>query len=160
MIDDASCKYLLPGDLFYFDTPVMINTVLGSCVSVTMFARCQMLGIISHSMLPGPDVHPGGIANFKYTDSSLLHMADILKGRGIHPEEVEVKVFGGSDMFSVTNAAFSVGQKNIAAALLLLGKMKFKVMAQDTGGQFTRKLYFSTETGIVYVRKISKLQVL
>ncbi|MGE4268309.1 MAG: chemotaxis protein CheD [Deferribacterales bacterium] len=160
MIDDASCKYLLPGDLFYFDTPTMINTVLGSCVSVTMFARHQMLGLICHSMLPGPDVHPGGIVNFKYTDSAIMHMNELLKERGIHHDEVEVKVFGGSDMFAVSNASFSVGQKNISAAVETLEKLHFKISARDTGGQFTRKLYFSTETGIVYVRKISKLQVL
>jgi chemotaxis protein CheD len=161
MFDDTACKYLLPGELVFFDTPSMVNTVLGSCVSVTMFARRQMLGIISHSMLPGQNTAlPGGTENYKFTDVSIRRMDRIIAEYGISRGDVEVKLFGGSDMFSVSNAAFSVGKKNIAAAVSLLEELKYNIMAQDTGGQFTRKLYFSTETGTVYVRKISKLQVL
>ena len=60
-------------------------------------------------------------------------------------------------MFLINNRSSSVGQKNINAVQTILSKLGYKIAAQDTGGQFTRKLYFSTETGIVYVRKISRL---
>jgi len=159
MFDDASCLYLLPGEVYFADSPVMINTVLGSCVSVTMFSRRPTLGLICHAMLPkASEAFKTDENIFKYVDSSLLYMHEIITEHKIPLANVEVKVFGGSDMFTTSAGSASVGQKNIAAAVSMLDKLHYKVAAKDIGGQFTRKLYFSTETGIVYVRKISKLR--
>lgn len=159
MFDDVSCIYLLPGEVYFADSPVMVNTVLGSCVSVTMFCREKQTGMICHSMLPDSrNVFKKDPNLMKYVDCSIIHMHEMFQNRNIPQDELEVKVFGGSDMFSYAGKGETVGVKNIAAAVVMLDKLKYRVTARDIGGQFTRKLYFSTETGIVYVRKISRLQ--
>lgn len=160
MFDDISYKFLLPGEVYYSGKPEMINTVLGSCVSVTMFCRRIGFGMISHSMLPNSkETFKMDDNCMKYIDCSILYMHKQLEDRGIKQSEVEVKIFGGSDMFEYNaNGIPTVGAKNISAAIKNLETFKYFIMAKDIGGQFTRRLYFSTETGIVYMRKISRLQ--
>jgi chemotaxis protein CheD len=159
MFDDASCTYLLPGEIFFSDAPSMVNTVLGSCISVTMFSHVQKIGMICHSMLPDSTaVYKKDQNEFKYVDHSIEHMHMKFSALQICQKEIEVKLFGGSDMFEYKSKDETVGTKNIYSAINVLQKLGYNIKAKDIGGQFTRKLYFSTETGIVYVRKISRLQ--
>jgi len=159
MFNDVSCLYLLPGEVHFSKTPVMVNTVLGSCISVTMFCKEAQTGMICHAMLPNSeDVFKKDENRMKYMDCAVLHMHQTFADIGIKPSQIEVKIFGGSDMFAHTGKSETVGQKNIVSATKCLADLKYKIIAKDIGGQFTRKLYFSTETGIVYVRKISRLQ--
>ncbi|ADD66978.1 CheD, stimulates methylation of MCP protein [Denitrovibrio acetiphilus DSM 12809] len=159
MFDDVSCEYLLPGELYQSSDPIMINTVLGSCISVTMFSRRLSFGMICHSMLPSScDSIKQNENCMRYVDCALLYMNEVFTEKKIIKDEIEVKLFGGSDMFEYNRNVETIGAKNINAAVALLDNLKYTIAAKDIGGQFTRKLYFSTETGIVYVRKISRLQ--
>jgi len=159
MFEDASCEYLLPGEMYQSDVPIMVNTVLGSCIAITMFARSKGFGMICHSMLPcSTEAFRKDDNCMKYVDCCVLHMHNTFTSRLINTTDVEVKIFGGSDMFEYNISTETVGAKNINAAVKILEKFKYNIAAKDIGGQFTRKLYFSTETGIVYVRKISRLQ--
>jgi chemotaxis protein CheD len=94
----------------------------------------------------------------RYVDCAVMYMSDYFTEKGIPRDKTEVKLFGGSDMFSYQGEAPTVGLKNIEAAVNILSKLNYKILSKDVGGQFTRKLYFSTESGTVYVRKISRLQ--
>jgi len=159
MFDDVSCDYLLPGEVFESDGPAMVNTVLGSCISITMFSKAHQFGMICHSMLPNSkEAFKKDDNCMKYVDCSLIYMHEQFEHRKIKQNEIEVKLFGGSDMFEYNRNIETVGAKNIASAVKHLSDLKYNLIAKDVGGQFTRKLYFSTETGIVYVRKISRLQ--
>ncbi len=44
--------YLRPGELHIADHPGIVTTVLGSCVSVTMFSRRREVGAICHGLMP------------------------------------------------------------------------------------------------------------
>jgi chemotaxis protein CheD len=61
-------------------------------------------------------------------------------------------------MFTVAEGDAGVGNRNVTSAMTILKKLGYVITASDTGGQFTRKLYFSLDTGTVYLRKISKIQ--
>ena len=159
MFDDVSSRYLLPGEIHFDDQPIMVNTVLGSCISVTMFNKQNRIGMICHGMMPdSKETFKQDENCMKYLDCCIIHMHEKFGSFGVNPAEIEVKIFGGSDMFAYSGAAETIGTKNIASAVTNLDKLRYKIIAKDVGGQFTRKLYFSTETGIVYVRKISRLQ--
>ena len=47
--------FLRPGDVTVGKAPAEVSTVLGSCVSVTMFAERLKLGAICHALLPSRD---------------------------------------------------------------------------------------------------------
>jgi len=159
MFNDVSSRYLLPGEIHFDDQPIMVNTVLGSCISVTMFNKEKRIGMICHGMMPSSKETFKKDENcMKYLDCCILNMHEKFSSYNIKPNDVEVKIFGGSDMFAYNGTGDTIGQKNISSAIYNLANFNYEIIAKDIGGQFTRKLYFSTETGIVYVRKISRLQ--
>lgn len=159
MINHADSLYLKPGEIFYADTPMVVNTVLGSCVSITMFVRRLGIGMMSHCMLPSStEALKRGEDIMKYVDCAVLYMNKTVINAGAEKKETEVKLFGGSNMFTVSEGDAGVGNRNVTAAMVILKNLGYIITASDTGGQFTRKLYFSLDTGTVYLRKISKIQ--
>ncbi|MGE4267908.1 MAG: chemotaxis protein CheD [Deferribacterales bacterium] len=159
MINHAESLYLKPGEIFYADTPMVVNTVLGSCVSITMYAHRLGIGMMSHCMLPSStESIKRGEDIMKYVDCAVLYMNKTMLNAGANKKEIEVKLFGGSNMFSVSDEDSGVGNRNITASVSILKSLGYTIISSDTGGQFTRKLYFSLDTGTVYLRKISKIQ--
>lgn len=84
---------LKPGEGYAGEKPSIVSTVLGSCVSVTMFCRNGRFGAICHSLLP--EAASGTAGNeFRYVDSSMYAMLLHFDRRGVPREELEVKLFG------------------------------------------------------------------
>lgn len=146
--------YLNPGELVLAEEPVMVTTVLGSCISVTMFHPKSGAAGICHAMLP----KGRGSDSFKYVDASINHMVKFYKSRKIRGNEIEVKLFGGADMFKNVNPntrSLTVGWQNIALANECLKAYGLVLGASDVGGNKGRKLVFTTDNGAVYIRKMS-----
>ncbi len=145
--------YLLPGQLSIVERPTVISTVLGSCVSVTLFHCRQGFGAMCHAMLP----FNRGEQDFKFVDSSIHHMLASFDRRGIPRRELEVKLFGGADMFEPSQAAGSsltVGRQNIAAATQILAAEGLQLLASEVGGRQGRKLHFQAYTGEVLLKRL------
>ena len=146
--------YLKPGELIMSENPVMITTVLGSCVSVTMFHPRTGVAAICHGMLP----NGGTSENFKYVDSSLRYMVLYFRHLEISRKELQVKLFGGADMFNSGKPGvrnLTVGWQNISVASRCLKEYGLVPTAADVGGRKGRKLIFKTDTGVVYIKKLS-----
>lgn len=93
--------FLKPGEIYLGEKPAEVSTILGSCISVTMFSRRAKVGAICHALLPS------GLASkvqegFRYVDVSILYMLKILERRGIRARELEIRLLGGSDMLECT----------------------------------------------------------
>lgn len=146
--------YLQPGELLVTEDPLMVTTVLGSCVSVTMFNERLGAATICHGMLP----YGGKSENFRYIDKALLYMIGFFKKLVIDRKEIEVKIFGGADMFTTVgsgNGNLTVGRQNIAAAVRCLKEHGMAPTASDVGGKKGRKLIFTTNTGTVYLKRLN-----
>lgn len=151
--------YLLPGELSIVERPTVISTVLGSCVSVTLFHRRQGFGAMCHAMLP----FARGPQDFKFVDSSISHMLATFDRRGIPRCELEVKLFGGADMFETSDPgghSLSVGRQNIAAATQILAAEGLQLLASQVGGRQGRKLHFRAHTGEVLLKRLQAPQTL
>jgi chemotaxis protein CheD len=156
---------LKSGEMLVAATPCIVSTLLGSCVAVTFFSPRDGVGAICHALLPtcrGKDVH-GRQEQFRYVDSSLWAMLDVFRRRGILPCEVEAKLFGGADMFyvghdgDVADGRNTVGRQNVAMAEEVLAAEGVRVSASDVGGLQGRKILFSTRTGEVFLRRVSRM---
>jgi len=155
--------YLKPGELHIDDQPGIVTTVLGSCVSVTMFNRRREMGAICHGLMPEQTEKQRsgkqGDDGFKYVDYSIKYMIDHFRSFGIAPGEIEVKLFGGADMFSMSNGGSSyasVGAKNIHMALLMMEQEGLTIQTKDIGGTQGRKLHFYTHTGEVFLKRLRR----
>lgn len=153
--------HLKPGELVITGRPMLVSTILGSCVSVTMF-NPRFGGAICHGMLPSCGrkdfCHHCG-EEFRYVDCAVRAMIGAFSRRRIAPEEIEVKLFGGSDMLSHSEERMtaSVGRQNIDTALKLLTENGFVILVSDVGGKRGRKIFFDTGTGAVHLKRLNTI---
>ncbi len=136
--------------------PACVLTVLGSCVSVTMFNERLGVGAICHALLPRKT---GGGDDFKYVDSSILQMIKAFERLKISRQEIEVKLFGGADMFQAEAGNYwltSIGQQNVKTALRTLESENLRLLASDVGGRSGRKLYYYMHENRVFIKRLKK----
>ena len=161
--------HLKPGELYISDKPTAVSTILGSCVSITMFHRQLKLGAICHGLLPKckhskkRGCHKTCKDLDKYVDCAFIHMKQQFLTYSINHDEIEVKLFGGAEILlphDHTKGIITVGEKNIKVATQLINAEGFKIMASDTGGSSGRKLFFLPHTGEIYLKRLRKAEVI
>jgi len=153
--------YLQPGEMFLAHEPTIIETILGSCVGVTFWNQRTQVGALCHAMLP---LCPVGQAKTirledgrRYVDFCIHDLARQFEQQGIQQCEIEVKLFGGSDMLQVVESSSrpSIGRQNREIALDILEAEGYSVVASSLGEGFGRKIKFNTENGDVMVRRLT-----
>jgi len=155
-------KNLQPGELHLTQRPMILHTILGSCVAATFWSARLGVGAMCHGVLPR--CPPGWFPNqdladgHRYVDFSIRYLAQKLDALGARRKEVQVKLFGGADVLPTpqsANARPTVGALNCEAALEVLEKEGFPILAYDLGGTRGRKIQFHTTTGEVRVYKLA-----
>lgn len=132
--------------------PVVIRTLLGSCLGVVLYDRVDKLGGVAHVVLPdsrGGTDHPG-----KFADTAipaLIKDLDRLAGRSLRPR-LTAKLFGGASMFQTNSPNLDIGRQNQEAVERALTLAGIPVIARDLGGGAGRRLTFQTTTGVVSVK--------
>ena len=147
--------YLKPGELIVSEEPVMISTVLGSCISVTMFHPRTSVAAICHGMQP----NGGNGDSFKYVDIAIRYMVRYFRRLEISRSEMQVKLFGGADMFNNVQPGvrnLTVGWQNVSVATCCLKEYGLVPTTTDVGGKRGRKLIFKTDTGVVFIKKMNE----
>ncbi len=145
--------YLKPGEVLVSREPVLVSTVLGSCVAVTIFSPGSGVGAICHAMLPD---NAGKVEDLRYVDTAVQHIFHKVMEYGAGSDLV-VKLFGGAQVLDVGHSESSrrtVGEQNVASALKMLDSLGLAVAGADTGGVVGRKLYFCMRDGDVYIRRM------
>lgn len=143
--------FLQPGELFVDEQPAVVQTILGSCVAVTMFCTRGKFGGICHALLPsGATDSPT-----RYVEGAIRLLVDKMLQHGSRINWLESKLFGGARVLTTTNSQRpTVGDQNVACATELLHRLKLPLAAVDTGGVRGRRLYFNSGSGEVYLRKV------
>jgi len=155
--------YLKPGEAYFSGDPTKVVTILGSCVSVIMYCSARKIGAICHAVMPSPDGlkprKPSPGDTFQFVDSSVVWMVSQFEKAGIRRSDIEVKIFGGAEIFvgANTGGSVSVGRKNIEAALTTLKEQNMKLKAWNVGGNKGRKVIFYTDTGDVFTKIVKKI---
>jgi chemotaxis receptor (MCP) glutamine deamidase CheD len=134
--------------------PVVIKTLLGSCVAVCLWDPRALAGGMNHFLLPdtGPSASPDEATRFG------VHAMDRLVGEmlklGAAPSRFVVKVFGGASVLAIPGAAAAVPHANLAFVRAYLAREGLRVAATSVGGTLPRQIRFFTESGKVLVRRI------
>ncbi|GAB4403621.1 MAG: chemoreceptor glutamine deamidase CheD [Rhodoferax sp.] len=149
--------FLQPGELFVADAAYQIRTILGSCVSITLWHPQARVGGMSHFLLPsreGPA--PAGELDGRYADEALALMVHDLRGLGVDARACEAKIFGGGNMFPGQTRAgrITVGERNGLAARELLQRHGIKLVSESLFGNGHRQVVFNIRTGDVWVRQV------
>jgi chemotaxis protein CheD len=158
--------FLQPGEFFVGDATHRIRTVLGSCVSVTLWNPHKRVGAMSHFMLanrcgaPNADADTAtgnpGQWNGKYGDEALALMLRELLRHKVSASQCKAKIFGGGDMFPLqrTKGMPAIGRRNGEAARSLLQAHGIEVVSESLFGEGHRQIVFEVGSGHVWARQL------
>lgn len=159
--EETLAVYLRPGQLFSGHRHALIETILGSCVALTMFHRASRCAAICHAVMPACS-EKGECTSLcgsysRYTECVIRRMGEWFFRQGIGAGYIEVKLFGGSDGLRTSPIGTSlpgVGRRNVQQALDSIERQRLLLKASDVGGIEGRKLLFDTNTGEVMVKRL------
>ncbi len=157
---DSHCEvYLQPGEVFFGDASVRVRTVLGSCVSITLWHPQRHLGGMCHYMLPERPRPSGGRADGRYGPEAWEILLAQARAAKTQPGEYQAKIFGGGRMFAGGERAplIDIGQRNIDVARRLLAAQGMQVTSEHFCGDGHRCLLFDIATGDVWVKHLPQL---
>jgi len=143
---------LNPGDFHFGGTDTRIHTLLGSCVSVTLWHPLRRVGGMCHYMLPHrriPAARNG--LDGRYADHAVRMFLEVIERIGTKPREYVAHLYGGGNQFPPfqRGRAPDVAKNNIEAGLTLLDRFGFRLAHTDLGGTGPRRLSFEVATGEV-----------
>ena len=148
---------ILPGEFFVSASPMIVYTVLGSCISACIRDPVVGVGGMNHFMLPKPK--EGGNDSWgesarygSYAMESLIN--EILKQGGMK-SRLEVKLFGAGKIYE---GKIDVGARNAEWVLGFLKTEGLRPVKSDLGDVCPRKVYYFTESGRVLMKKIERLK--
>jgi chemotaxis protein CheD len=145
---------LEPGDFYFGSGHTRISTLLGSCISITLWHPRKKIGGMCHYMLternPQNTRPPNVALDGRYAAEAFALFLQHVEAAGTKPSEYQAKIFGGSNMFDGGIAGkMDIGPRNIAYGRQLLASKNIALMAEHVGGSGRRKLHFELWTGDV-----------
>ncbi len=157
--NDTYTAKILPGEYYVTTKGEMITTVLGSCISACIRDTQTGIGGMNHFMLPidkrekrDSKEKDFGVAS-RYGDFAMEMLINAILKEGGKRKNLEVKLFGGGKVVS-TIYSTDIGQQNIEFAHEYLEYESLKVIAEDTGDIYPRKINYFSESGKVRLKKL------
>lgn len=160
MIAPPAAVNIQPGEIYLAREPMILKTILGSCVGVTFWCARLGAGALCHGVLPTCPPLTGRKEGQRYVDYAIRYLIGQFDALGARRQEVEIKVFGGADVLPVSRERarrLTIGAMNCRTALEVLEQEGLHVMASDLGGKYGRTIHFDTGSGEVLARKLAKL---
>jgi chemotaxis protein CheD len=144
------------GDCAFAQKPMLLTTVLGSCVCATFHHPGRRIGGMFHAMLPGRGLHRHGARPCLCADLAVAAMLERFAAAGMAPSELVVKLFGGANTMDArrwegVRDMLDVGRRNVESALSALAEAGLAPVASDVLGAQGRKLHFATDSGEVWM---------
>ncbi len=149
--------FLNPGEYYFGERDTRIRTILGSCVSITLWHPRLLIGGMCHYMLPNRQGRDLANADGKYADEALGLLFEEIRRSGTVLEDYQVKLFGGGNMFERQIGASNshIGIRNAEAGRELVKHHGLRLAAQDLGGAGHRTVLFDIWSGHVWVRQMT-----
>ena len=150
--NDKVTAKILPGELYVTKIDEMITTVLGSCISACIRDSYSGIGGMNHFMLPASknmDMTAGSAARYgNFAMEQLIN--EILKNGG-QRKNLEVKLFGGGRVLAHMT---DVGERNIKFAMEYIQLEGLKLIAEDLGDRYPRKVQYYPSSGAARMKKL------
>ncbi|HEY7773720.1 MAG TPA: chemotaxis protein CheD [Marinagarivorans sp.] len=160
----SGCQYPLGGNRYFLNTgdvtvserAITLQTILGSCVSVTAYHSERRAGGMCHYLLPKVPATPNhrllkpgfyGWSALELLQQQLMAMANLSAYR--------FSVFGGASTVHTTDGRLGVGQQNLAVAHQWAQQNNLHFTEDHTGGSCCRTLLFDLRSGQLALRTIA-----
>jgi chemotaxis protein CheD len=145
---------LMPGQMHFGPHAATLRTLLGSCLSVTLWHPERRLGGMCHFLLPTRTRAPQEPMDGRYGDEALETMVKLLRATGTDPKDYQAHLYGGADTMPEGSALkFNVGERNIEQGFNLVDRYGFQIQGVDVGEDVPRTVVLTLATGEVDMRR-------
>jgi chemotaxis protein CheD len=150
---------LMPGEYYVTCHSEMIATVLGSCVSACIRDSRLGYGGMNHFMLPldgsqGQSVWGSAAsAATRYGNVAMERLINDILKLGGRRENLEIKLVGGGRVLAEMTT--DIGARNIEFVRQYVADEGLKLLGEDLGDVYPRRVVYFPKTGRIRVRKLS-----
>lgn len=141
--------------MFLSKTPVVIQTVLGNCVSVCLWDKLYAVGSMNHYLYPF--TRNKNNATSQYGNVATLALIRMMEETGCSRKNMVAHILGGACPSDADNI-YADGEENAEMARRVLKDKSVQIISEDTGGTIGRKVVFDVATGHVAVLKVHNLR--
>lgn len=142
---------------------ILVTYALGSCVGICLHDRSNGIGGMAHIMLPYSKEarNPSSPINLRrYADTGIAELLQMMIRNGAKFPSITAKIAGGAQMFETKINTFNIGERNIEAVKKVLSVNGIRIIAEDTGQNFGRTVFFDIKTGEMQVKTASSRLVI
>src|SRR5262245_41200315 len=125
-------------------SPMVVRTVLGSCIAACLFDNVSLIGGMNHFMLPSGAEDTGLPTRFGVHAMEML--INQLMQLGADRRRLQAKVFGGADVLLLKGNLLKVAEKNRRFIREFLEVESIPLVAHRVGGVNPLEVYFFTHT--------------
>ena len=144
--------FLNPGEFHFGDGNTRISTLLGSCVSITLWHPRRRIGGMCHYMLTERKRPANAPLDGRFGSEAFGLFLQHVEAAGTRPGEYQAKLFGGGNMLSgPAGGRLQIGPRNVAHGRQLLASRHIALLAEHVGGSGRRKLHFDVWSGDVWL---------
>ena len=157
---DCYAAKILPGEFYVSTQGELIGTVLGSCVSACIRDPKSGIGGMNHFMLPmnRSEQKSKILKNSeeaRYGNFAMEILINELIKAGCKRRNLEVKLFGGGRVLS-SITTIDIGSKNIDFVREYIYDEGMRIVAEDLGDVYPRKVLYFADTGKVKMKKLTE----
>jgi len=140
--------------VFFGQGEIVIETLLGSCIAITLWHPERQLGGMCHYMLPSRQRRePGERLDARYGEEAFMILLHHVARHHSQLADYQAQIFGGAKSLSFPMALpTQVGESNCQFGLALLAEHGLQLVGQHLGGPGYRMLKFDLATGKVWLR--------
>ena len=150
-IEAVETVVLSPGDFHFGSGKTRISTLLGSCVSITLWHPRKHIGGMCHYMMTERNRPPESPLDGRYATEAFELFLQHVEQANTRPSEYQAKLFGGANMFKSAKGGMDIGARNIECAHRLLASKHIALIAEHVAGSGRRKLHFDIWSGDVWL---------
>jgi chemotaxis protein CheD len=150
--------FLNPGELIFSKKPIVIKTIVGSCVALLLYDKSLGYGGMCHYLLP--EAPSDENSSTKYGDVAIYTLLfKFIKQNNSKREDLVASICGGAFIVFDDREIFFIGDKNIEIATTILRKEKILIKQMYTGGDHGKKVYFNTKSNKIIVRTLERITI-
>lgn len=136
---------------------VLATIGLGSCVAIALYDRDTRTGGLAHILLPSQAMSRETANPAKFPETIVPRMLEEMRALADGKSgRVSAKIVGGASMFGqlAVGTGVNVGERNVLATREVLAEHDIPLLAEDTGRDYGRSVYFHLADGRVEVRSL------
>jgi chemotaxis protein CheD len=150
--------FLYPGHWHFGAGMDVVDTLLGSCVSVVLWSRRWQTGGLCHFLLPEKfvvDSHDTPRPQGYFGDEALRLLSDAVAMVGLARSEFVAHVIGGGALSDSDpgQTGKDVGRRNFEFALAATRRLGFVGGSTDVGGRVYRRLRLDLRNGALAIHR-------